>query len=314
MARERLGELPTTPLGARLAITDEVDRYQSRDAAAREAMHTNAFARSLTMQPVDWNPDALADSVIVELKYDGIPMLFSEGLGVTREAVPFDSTRPKWAALQALERALGEPHAFHGEYICAGGFEATLADFRSGAGKGALMLFDAIPLDAYMGRRRCPPLRQRKAALERQIRGSSTMRDAEIGFVQSMPFEGAARDGIEEVAGIAWDHGHEGLVVKDADSPYVRAASPYWMRIKRTETVDLPILEAHVLDGRLAFVIVEPSPGVRLRVAVGFSERQRAAPADFRVGRMIEIKHLGRTSRGSLRSASFLRFRDDKES
>lgn len=288
-----------------------------------EAGRVNRQPRELMMLPADWNPALMPERAIVEIKYDGIhagfrtdqPHLF------TREGSEMHCARHLRDELMSIDNTLlamfGERHVLFGEYLLFEGFEATLSAFRSQLpGRGIIMLFDAVPLSAYSGRHFGLSYAQRRACLSRAMHKlgnhASPSAAQQVGLVKSALFVGEARDRIELIAGEMWEMGHEGIVVKDADSPYIRARSTHWMKIKRRNTLDLPIARAEVVNGRLKAIIVM-NGAVEVRVGVGFSERQRATPADFRPGRIVEIHHLGRTAAGSLRSASFHRFRDDKE-
>lgn len=165
---------------------------------------------------------------------------------------------------------------------------------------------------AWDGREPSPPLHQRKARLAAAYNTMSAAERSQVKLCKAALYEGDARDNIELVAGQLWADGLEGLVVKDADSPYVRGPSPHWMKLKQTNTIDTPITGMTIVGGKLKSITVEVTPGVPSKVGVGFSESDRANPMRFVTGRMVEIKHQGLTEKGALKSASFLRFRDDK--
>lgn len=116
---------------------------------------------------------------------------------------------------------------------------------------------------------------------------------------------------LHEVLGI----GGEGIVVKDMDSPYVRGPSPFWLKVKGSETIDVRVQGVRVYDdcpSRMKALIVNVN-GKPAMVGSGFTEQQRRDPSDFTVGRYVEIRHLGVMPSGALKSATFVRFRDDKE-
>lgn len=278
-----------------------------------EAMVLNRRARDLMMLPTIWDASQVPTRAIVEIKHDGIHLGYSaQRRAFTREGVDFTCASHHLPALAAIDAALGGPHVLFGEYLNLDGFNATLTDFARGVGTGILVLFDAVPVDAWTGAQPSAPLHQRKARLAAAYAKLPAAARASMTLVKSSLFEGAARDNIELVAGDLWAQGLEGIVVKDADAPYVRGPSSYWLKLKQTNTVDLPITGMTIENGKLKSITVEAVPGVPSKIGVGFSESDRANPLRFVTGRMVELKHLGITARGALKSGSFLRFRDDK--
>ena len=288
-----------------------------------EAMAVNRRPRELMMLPADWRPALMPARAIVEIKYDGIHAGYGTGMldgatAFTREGVPFHACDHLLPALGSIDDELhklyGQRFMLFGEYVRAEGFEAALRDFAAGTGTGFLRLFDAVSVDAWRGRVPSPPLHQRQAMMRRAIDRVPSGVLGMTGAVKSSLFTGEARDNIEVAVGDLWAQGLEGVVVKDADSPYVRAKSSFWQRIKRQETTDARIIAVNVKGGTVRSFSIENGNGLVCNVAAGISDALRADPDAFRLGRLVELKHLGRTGSGSLRSPSFLRFRDDKES
>jgi hypothetical protein len=104
--------------------------------------------------------------------------------------------------------------------------------------------------------------------------------------------------------------GGEGLVLK------VASPEPLWFKLKREQTVDLPVLD--VLAGRGKFagapgaLLCELPNGRTVRVSLTtLLETERRAVDHNDVGRIVEVAHLGSTARGSYRSPRFIRWRDD---
>lgn len=90
------------------------------------------------------------------------------------------------------------------------------------------------------------PLVERKAALARAIEATAPdaaaweWREGSRGAAHGIdPVELVghtwARDAaeVEAVARAAWAAGHEGIVAKRADAPYVRARSTDWLKLKQ---------------------------------------------------------------------------------
>jgi ATP-dependent DNA ligase len=277
-------------------------------------MAANRKPTDLMMLPTVWDASKVPLRAIVEQKHDGIHLGYSAWHRVpfTREGVDFTCASHLMSALETLDAALGRPHVLFGEYLNLDGFNATLADFSRGVGAGIVVLFDAVPMAAWTGAEPSPPLHQRKARLAAAHARLSAGQREGVKLCKASLFEGAARDNIELVAGQMWADGFEGIVIKDADSPYVRGPSDHWMKLKQQNTVDLPITGQTIVGGRLQSITVEATPGVPSKVGVGFSESDRANPLRFVQGRMVEVSHLGLTARGALKSGAFKRFRDDK--
>lgn len=278
--------------------------------AFMEARKINGRApRELAMRPADWNADLCPARAAVEIKHDGIGFVWTDGDAMSLEGVPFDAASHRLLAVQALERHLGGRMMMQGEFVePVGGVEAANASFRRGTSTtGILMLWDAVPLDVWNGFQASSPLHVRRQLLEAAFQHMPR----DCGVYLTRQAQGFDVEGIEMAAGAAWAGGEEGIVVKDLDSPYVRARSPYWMRIKRTETVDVPIQS--IIEGAgLLRSIICTFEGRPITVPVGFSDSQRRTPALFAPGRIVEVKHNGRTKGGYLKSPRFIRFRDDK--
>ena len=283
-----------------------------------EAMRANRRPSALGMTPTDYVPGRLGARTAVEIKHDGICLLDVDGELQTLEGVPFACASHLAAGLQRLREAFGVPMVLQGEYQEAGGFEATLSAFQRGFGAGALFLFDAVPVAAWAGAEQSAPLYSRRRMLEEAW---GIVRPGGIGLVKhGFHFDA---EGVELAAGEAWADGLEGVVAKDLDSPYVRGRSRFWMKVKRTLTVDAAIASVRVdacsygeaarvpSTGRVQGIAVLWE-GRHVAVPVGFSEAERAQPRLFLPGRIVEIEHKGRTPSGALKSATFRRFRDDK--
>lgn len=277
-----------------------------------EARRRNINANELAMKAIAFDADKLADRIGLEIKADGIGLLDVNGIVQTLEGVDFAAARHLEGELSALRAAFGCPMVLHGEYIEHGGFEATLSAFRSGQGAGGAVLWDAVPLKVWHGLEHSLPLHERRELLEAAfdtVRPRMVRLNPMLNSVQTDKWTVTLLDAALHEA---LDDGHEGLVVKDLDSPYVRAKSPYWMKLKTSETVDVPVQATRVgADGRLQSIVVtvDGKPAV---VGAGFSEMLRLAPDEFAAGRLVEIRHIGRTANGALKGAAFVRFRDDK--
>ena len=111
---------------------------------------------------------------------------------------------------------------------------------------------------------------------------------------------------VRAIAGKAWALGHEGIVAKDARSPYVRGRADAWRRLKRAMTVICPIVGVDVRDG-LGTLLVQHKGRV-VRVTAGFGPDDRRWLAEMGsplIGRLVEIEAMEETATGSLRQPRF---------
>lgn len=280
-----------------------------------EARNRNVNATHLAAQPIAYDPARMPNRGVVELKVDGIGLLDVNGNLQSLEGVPFEAARHLAHELDAIRQAFGTEMVLQGEFHEPGGFNATLSAFNSGQSEGGMVaLFDAVPLKAWHGYEWSTDLFDRRALLQAAV---DMVRPGMVSLLSwtAIPVDLPAEEKNDFVQ-VALDHalagGFEGLVLKDADSPYQRGPSPYWMKVKPDTTVDVPIQAVRIEDGRVRSIVVtfEGKPCV---VGSGISEALRVQPDEFPAGRLVEIRHVGRTQSGALRGTSFCRFRDDKE-
>ncbi|MES2903297.1 MAG: hypothetical protein V4696_03850 [Pseudomonadota bacterium] len=276
--------------------------------AMEDARRRNINAGQLAMRPIPFRDDLVPSRAAVEIKADGIGLLDVNGRLQSLQGVPFDAAEHLGPELMAIREAYGRPMMLQGEYIERGGFGATLAAFQSGVGEGAVVLWEAIPLTVWHGHELSQPDQDRRAMLEAVF---ANVRPRMVKLVDRYTIDRPDPIRIAECARIAFDADQEGIIVKDATAPYVRADSPFWLKVKDCQSVDVPIQSIRSEGGRMKSIIVtfQGKPNV---VPTGFTEASRWALDEWRTGRMVEIKHLGRTAGGLLKGVSFLRFRDDK--
>lgn len=275
--------------------------------AMDEARKRNIMATDIAMKPIAYEASRLPARYGFEIKADGIGLLDVNGYVQSLGAVPFAAADHLVPELAAIREAFGRPMVLHGEYIHGDGFNTALSQFKSGQGNGAILLWDAVPLDVWLGHEMSQPLIDRRAALQAVI---DMVKPKAIGLLEFIV--AGSPEHVEIGANEAISRNMEGIVVKDMDSPYVRGPSAYWMKIKRLESADVPIQAVKHDGGRLTSLIVTLG-GKPNYVPVGFSEAQREQLDEYRIGRIVEIKHNGLTAGGLMKGASFLRFRDDKE-
>lgn len=122
--------------------------------------------------------------------------------------------------------------------------------------------------------------------------------------------------------------GFEGIVIKDPDSPYLYEKDKAWLKMKPSDSVDLPI--ASVIEGtgkyvgKVGALIVrgeDKGKVFEISVGSGLSDELRTDLWDKRneiIGKMIEVKYDSITKSQSkefysVRFPRFVRFREDKE-
>jgi hypothetical protein len=276
-----------------------------------EARRTNERATSIGMTPTDYVAAQVPQHAAIELKYNGICLCWNDAVGAsTLEGVPMPCASHLNPGFAAMQKAAGVRMFFQAEYVVPGGLEATSSAFQRGVPTGFAVVFEAVPLAVWQGQEHSLRLIQRRRVLE-ELHAIASPSD--IGL--ALHAEGYDAEGVELAAGAAWEGGEEGIIVKNLMSPFVRGRSRFWMKVKRQETVDAPIHSVRTV-GEAPFALLHSFEvlveGKVVKIGRGWPTKLIAQPGEFRVGRMVEFKHNGRTASGAFMSASFLRFRDDK--
>lgn len=117
--------------------------------------------------------------------------------------------------------------------------------------------------------------------------------------------------------------GHEGAMIRSIDGLYqwkrVTAKSGALLKLKPFFSDDLKVTGVFDGEGRLegmaGGIVVCTDTGVTVWVGTGFTDDQRkeiSANKDSYIGKIAEIKYMGKTTDGSLRHPVFERWRDDK--
>lgn len=113
----------------------------------------------------------------------------------------------------------------------------------------------------------------------------------------------------------ALKRGEEGLVLKNRKDPYTFGRSRSWCKVKKRETVDLPVLRVIEGEGKYEGVLgalVCEYNGTEVKVGSGYTDAQRI---EFMTNppKMVEVYFQNQTGKGSLRFPIFVRDRFDKE-
>jgi len=220
-------------------------------------------------------------------------------------------------AFEALEKISGEPMYFQGEYMVdQNNWRATMSAFNTGTPSGIVALWEAVPMTVYHGRQVSQPLHVRRQHLE-------TILDVvqPHGILGQRWETVESEEQIELGAGVAWDEGAEGVVIKDPTSPFVRGPSRYWLKIKQHETLDVTIVDVRLdtdeAQPRVKSLLCREGDGAPFRVATGFGNEERYVlgfihASGMLVGTVCEVKSQGRTAEGIPENPSYLRLREDK--
>ena len=257
-------------------------------------------APELGMHPVDWTDD-VAEPLrsIVQLKGDGIRGHYIDGRLVTREGVPLECADHCLLGLKRLERWLGEPMFFDGEYIEEDGYNATLAAFRRNEGEGVFWLFDAVPMSQWRDDRCTQPIEARLERLAKALPHAESMFVGMFDYWIMGP--GEARRKAEEL----WALGYEGIVAKRARSIYTRRRSDAWLRLKRKITLDGVVMD---LTKGAAHAICRMPDGSTIKAAVKGDDVRMQIES----GCVVEMR-LHPVTGGGYRGATVMRVRHDRE-
>ncbi|HEX5183564.1 MAG TPA: hypothetical protein VFW19_10490 [Allosphingosinicella sp.] len=285
---------------------------------AHPALQRRPAERELVQLVTDWSGKVPHGGAVVEPKTDGIRALFIGGELVTREGNPILGTRHILEACRTIQSEFGFPVVIDGEFQVRGSFTATVGHFKAIGNRGdagTFFAFDVLPERTWRGEDVCEALHARRAKLDEYARpfvGDALQIVPWAYMTEAAEIEARARELIAA--------GGEGVVVKDVNSTYRRSKSANWQRIRRSITVDAPIVGWNELrpgSGLLGSLVLDYE-GVRVTVAVGFSDDERRhlwmqALDGLLLGEWVEVEAMDRTERGSLRQARFVRLRGDRE-
>jgi len=204
----------------------------------------------------EWDGFVPEGGTLAELKVDGWRCLYTTGIEGgprlwSRSGVPLDGADHVLYHCDLIARAAGEPLFIDGEIQVDGTLAGTKAWFeggwRRGGERGHFHAFDCLTLAEWQAGGSDTPLYARKArlqslcravqddgALSWEWRPGSRGDDAWRGAVTVLPdlwLESAAD--VQAEVRRTWGMGLEGLMLKDAMSPYRRRRSNAWRKAKR---------------------------------------------------------------------------------
>lgn len=202
----------------------------------------------------DWKGEMSDGGVMFENKVDGFRCLYFRGVDGqprlwSRQGMPLEGADHVFRRLQAMEAAAGTPLFIDGEIQVDGSLAATKHWFetgwRKGGDKGVFHAFDVLDFADWQRGGTDQPLYERKARLAElygpteEIGDGWTWREGSRG-AEAPPAVRLVEDGwcfdVADVVNEArrvWAIGGEGLMLKDAESPYRRKRSPAWQKVKQ---------------------------------------------------------------------------------
>jgi hypothetical protein len=218
-------------------------------AAPELCMIPEAGPRSVEDIRAMWGTDRRLN----QIKVDGINAMYVDARIIGgREGGPLDCALHCQPGLKRLEEAIGSPMVFFGEYSAHDGFTATLAEQAAHKGSGVFWLYDAVPHGAWVtGNEYLVPIEERLESLRTAFRAADT--GLFVGFLDWWMLDG------EETAAKArevWEAGFEGLVSKEAGSPYVRRRSHRWIKVKQIHRHACSIVDVLYRDGKVRSVVL----------------------------------------------------------
>lgn len=280
-----------------------------------------------------WEPEKISYPVRVEPKYDGMRLLaigdankftFYTRTGKIVTTVPFNIQE---ALISVYEDGtdVWKPSGnmvFDGE-LMGDSFKDTMEQARrkDHEFKGATFyVFDAMTGKQFQKLQ--SPRTKHKNYQERRADLKAVIKDNDSYFGIKVPPSYIVKNEEEllQIYASVRDRGLEGLIIKNPKGKYHPRRHRDWMKLKDSNSVDVPIIGAvegtGKYEGALGAFVVDVE-GVTVNVGTGFSDQQRLEywglwQAGWLKEKIAEVEYHERTPDGSLRHPRFKCFRSDK--
>lgn len=156
------------------------------------------------------------------------------------------------------------------------------------------------------------PLRNRLA----ELRNCVDLVSPHTPFIEFLHYEPVTAEEVPHIASVAYARSEEGLVVKDADSLYMRGRSPTWLKVKNRITREARIMDVVIEDTTCKTIIAKLlDTGTTIRVGSNIPDGLRARiaidPESFS-GAVIELGATDTNDRGTLTGVYFITMRPDR--
>ncbi len=247
-----------------------------------------------------------------EPKFDGMRAIYSkkDGQFFSRNGLHIpavDHLAPE------AEKVIGEYDYLDGELVTDGSFHDAIGDLkRKGvkAEKAVFKVFEALKEKTFKGESQVPHY-VRREYLEK-LKFSNT-----IQLVPTTLLSNQAE--ADEFCAAVWGLGGEGIIIKDAQGIYEPKRSSAWLKVKKFETIDLPVVSYFEGKGKYKNQLgglIASDGKITAEVGSGFSDEQRILLWQSRetiAGKVIEVGYHEVTPDNSLRHPRLIKFRPDKK-
>jgi len=183
-------------------------------------------------------------------------------------------------------------------------------------GSFCLRVFAVIPMDEYMegeGKSNAEVRRETEVAFEDALNVPHWMKPSQCWHLRS-------KESVDDLFSHLVSEGHEGLVLKHPDLPYVTRKSPGWQKVKSVNDADVLVVDIFEgtpgsrLEGTLGGLVVNFG-GVETKVGTGFSDalrRELFNDPDLVIGKVVEVHYTDLTVDGDFQHARFHTIRHEK--
>lgn len=205
--------------------------------------------RELCQLARDWRGGVPDHGTMAEEKLNGVRACYIDGRLLTREGMEIGGVGHIAYRIEQAERACGRKLFVDGEFLAPGGYLATLRHIGQGLRapeQGTLYAFDCLYLDEWRANDCDRPLYERKAMLTRIV---GMMEDPALSWEWRAGTHGKEPDGpaievipdrwcfdqrdVEAMAAEIWARDGEGVMLKDAETPYRRDRNAHWLKYKQ---------------------------------------------------------------------------------
>ena len=197
----------------------------------------------------DWRGGLPDHGTMAEEKVDGVRACWIDGRLLTREGMEIGGVGHIAWRIEQAERAEGRKLFVDGEFVAPGGFRETLRHIGQGLRapeQGTLHAFDCLYLDEWRENDCDRPLVERKAMLTRIVETTKGLsgqwewrpgthgREPDGPAIEVIPDRWCFdRRDVEAMAAEIWARDGEGVMLKDAETPYRRDRNASWQKYKR---------------------------------------------------------------------------------